>query len=185
MPNQATAVRSRDDIKDAIRSFTPAQWARLKAVANRFAFGYLDSSDLLQEAFVRALDTRNCPADIDVVMFLVGIMRSIVSGEAEKAKNHPMVVMSSVAPGEQDEPVEYPDPSPSVEQDFIDKENRRRVLALFDDDPDAQTILEGDMDGWTAEELRELTGLDKTAYDSKRKFIRRRLNKLDSEGWKP
>jgi RNA polymerase sigma-70 factor (ECF subfamily) len=41
------------------------------------------------------------------------------------------------------------------------------------------------MDGWSAEELRAYTGLDKTAYDSKRKLIRRRLNKAYSEGWKP
>lgn len=115
-------------------------------------------------------------------------MRSVVSGEAEKAKNRPTVVMSAVV-DEQGEPVDFPDPSPSVEEDLIDKENathiRRSVLALFDDDPDARVIVEGDMDGWSAEELRSYTGLDKTAYDSKRKLIRRRLNKAYPEGWKP
>lgn len=185
----AIAVLSRDEIQLAIRSLTPAQWARLKAVAKRFAFGRpIDPNDLLQEAFLRAIDSRQCPADVDVVMFLVGIIRSVVSGEAEKARNRPTVVMSAIV-DEQGEPVDYTDPSPNVEEDLIDKENamllRRSVLALFDDDPDARVIVEGDMDGWSADELRTYTGLDKTAYDSKRKLIRRRLNKAYPEGWKP
>lgn len=61
----------------------------------------------------------------------------------------------------------------------------RNVLALFDDDPDAQVIVEGDMDDWSAEELRAYTGLSQTAYDSKRRLIRRRLNKAYPGGWKP
>ena len=35
------------------------------------------------------------------------------------------------------------------------------------------------------DEVRELTGLDKTAYDSKRKLIRRRIDKKYPEGFKP
>lgn len=189
MANQVATVLSRDEVEMAIRSFTPAQWARLKAAAKRFAFGRpIDPNDLFQEAFVRALDSRQCPANVNVAMFLVGIMRSVVSGEAEKAKNRPTVVMSAVV-DEQGEPVEYPAPSSNVEEDLIDKEQaaliRHSVLALFDDDPDAQVIVEGAIEGWSAEELRAYTGLDKTAYDSKRKLIRRRLNKAYPEGWKP
>ena len=41
------------------------------------------------------------------------------------------------------------------------------------------------MEEMTAEEMRELTGLDKTGYDSKRKLIRRRIDKQYPEGWKP
>lgn len=185
----AVAVLSRDEIDLAIRSFTPAQWARLKFVAKRYAFGRpIDPDDLFQEAFARALDTRQCPADLDVLTFLIGTMRSIVSGEAQKAKKHPTVVMSAVV-DEQGEPVDYPDLSPSAENNLIDEENaalvRRNVLALFDDDPDAQVIVEGEMDGWSAEELRAYTGLSQTAYDSKRRLIRRRLNKAYPGGWKP
>ena len=53
----------------------------------------------------------------------------------------------------------------------------RDVLALFDDDPQAQDILEGTMEDMTMEELRELTGLSQTAYDSKRRLIRRRIDR--------
>lgn len=37
----------------------------------------------------------------------------------------------------------------------------------------------------TAEELRELTGLSLTAYNSKRRLIRRRIDNAFPQGWKP
>jgi hypothetical protein len=41
------------------------------------------------------------------------------------------------------------------------------------------------MEELTVDEMRELTGLDKIAYDSKRKLIRRRIDKQYPGGWKP
>ncbi len=160
----------------------------MKAVAKHFTFGRpIDPEDLLQEAFIRALDTRKCPVDVDVVKFLIGVMRSVLSGESEKAENQLTVVLSAVTTNDdQDEPVEFADPSPSIEEDLIDRQNaaniQRTILALFDDDPEARVIVEGDIAGWSAEDLRAYTGLDKTAYDSKRRLIRRRLNKADTRG---
>jgi RNA polymerase sigma-70 factor (ECF subfamily) len=61
---------------------------------------------------------------------------------------------------------------------------RRHVLSLFDDDPEARDIVEGTMEGLSPGELRELTGLDKTAYASKRRLIRRRIENAYPEGWK-
>jgi DNA-directed RNA polymerase specialized sigma24 family protein len=62
---------------------------------------------------------------------------------------------------------------------------RHAILDLFADDVVAQTIVEGDMEGMEAEEIRNLTGLDKTAYASARRLIRRRIDKAFPEGWKP
>ncbi len=51
------------------------------------------------------------------------------------------------------------------------------LLDLFEDDPTVQIILEGIMEGMEGEELRELTELDVTAYQSKCKLIRRRIDR--------
>jgi RNA polymerase sigma-70 factor (ECF subfamily) len=59
------------------------------------------------------------------------------------------------------------------------------IIALFEDDPIAKLVLEGVMEELTVDEMRELTGLDKIAYDSKRKLIRRRIDKQYPGGWKP
>lgn len=188
---RATAVRSRDEIAEAIRALTEAQWARLRRVSERFAWGRpIAPGDLLHEAFIRALeeDGRKCPADIDVVKFLIGAMRSIVHGEAEKAKKVKLVPVARHS-DQHDEGVDVEDPTPNAEAALIEEEAaaeiRREVLALFDDDRQARDLVEGIFAGFTAEELRELTGLDETGYASKRKLIRRRIDKKYPNGWRP
>ena len=60
---------------------------------------------------------------------------------------------------------------------------RACLVSLFEDDEIAQVILEGMMEGIDGEELRELTDLDETAYQSKRRLIRRRIVKRFPNGW--
>jgi DNA-directed RNA polymerase specialized sigma24 family protein len=185
---QVPAFRSRDEIATAIRSFTPADLARLKMVARKYAFGRpIEPDDLLHEAYARALDSRMCPAHVSVVKFLAETMRSIAHGEAEKVENR-----ATFVPIDGDEASAVPDPGDDAEARLITTEWMERcikvhaeIVALFDDDPIAKLVLEGAMDELTAEEVRDLTGLDKTAYDSKRKLIRRRINKQYPEGREP
>lgn len=177
----AVASRSRDEIADAIRGLTPAQWARLKKVAHRLTFGRpVEPEDLLQMAYASALDGRTCPANVDVVRFLAEAMRSIADGEVDKARRRVVLVPVPKTGENEDEEVEFPDDRPTVEERRISDENvaemRGAILALFNDDPTAQDLVEGVMAEMTAEELRELTGLDQKAYDSKRRLIRRRID---------
>jgi hypothetical protein len=53
-----------------------------------------------------------------------------------------------------------------------------KVIALFDDDPVAQKVVIGMMEGARGQELQDLSGLGKTEYESKRTKIRRRVEKL-------
>lgn len=189
---QIAATRSRDEIAAAIQSFTTADLTRLRMVANKYASGRpIEPNDLLQEAYVRALDSRTCPAHVDVVKFLAEAMRSIAHGEAEKVEHKAVLIPISNTGGPVDEAYSIRDEADDAEAQMITAQQTGRyiaiyvaILALFDDDPIAQLVLEGIMEGMTAEEMRELTGLDKTAYDSKRKLIRRRIDKLYPEGWK-
>lgn len=187
---QAAAHLSRDEIADAIRSFTPAAWLRLKRVAARYArLRRVGEDDLLQEALTRALETRSCPGHVDVVRFIAEAIRSIAFDTAAKVENK-VVLIAVAKTGDRDsEALTVADPVPSAETRMIDAEEeaifRKAVLSQFDDDPVAGDIVEGTIEGMCAEELRELTGLDKTGYASKRRLIRRRLDKAFPEGWKP
>ena len=190
---QIAAIRSRDEIAAAIRSLTSADLARLKMVARKYAFGRpIEPDDLLQEAYMRALDSRACPAHVDVVKFLAESMRSIAHGEAEKVAHKVTLVVIANTGGSDDEAFAVPDKADDAEARMIAVEQAERciavhaaIVALFDDDPIAQAVLEGMMEEMSAEEIRELTGLDRTAYDSKRKLIRRRIDKQYPDGWKP
>jgi DNA-directed RNA polymerase specialized sigma24 family protein len=183
------ATRSREEVASAIRTFSPADWARLRMVARKYAAGRpIEADDLLQEAMVRAVDSRVCPADVDVVRFLAEAMRSIAHGEREKAENK-LVLVSVPKSGEPTaEALAVPDPAPNAVALMISEEDAARIrgaiLTLFDDDPQARDIVEGTMEEMSAEELRELTGLSLTAYNSKRRLIRRRIDNAFPQGWK-
>jgi DNA-directed RNA polymerase specialized sigma24 family protein len=187
------AFRSRDGIAAAIRSFTPADLARLRMVARRYSFRRpIEPDELLQEAYLRALDSRACPAHVDVVKFLAEAMRSIAHGEAEKVEHKATFVSIAATDGSEDQACSVPDEADDAETKIIAAQRAERsvavhatIVALFDDDPTAKLVLEGMMEEMTVEEVRELTGLDKTGYDSKRKLIRRRIDKEYPEGFKP
>jgi len=182
-------ARSRGEIADAIRSLTPAQCLRLKKVANVYSyFGRLmEADELLQEAFRRALDgARNCPVDVDIVRFLVKVMQSIANSEYKGAKRRPRSV-PLLAPGEPDtREVDPEDPTPNAEERLAadgdsNDDRKEKIIDLFADDTEAQVIVEGMMEGVRGEDLRALTDLDPMAYQSKRRLIRRRIEKLIKE----
>ena len=54
----------------------------------------------------------------------------------------------------------------------------KRIMTHFDDDPIAQKMLMGMADGIIGEDLRQAISLSPTEYESKRKKIRRRIEKL-------
>lgn len=187
----------------AIRDLSDADWIRLRQVATIYARNpVIEPDDLLQEAFHRALDgRRKCPVRVDLVRFLAEAMRSIADGELERSgarrrsndedearKREVAPRLVPIANHGGDEPaVDPPDPGLDPEQRAVSGQEaaamRACLVSLFEDDEIAQVILEGMMEGIDGEELRELTDLDKTAYQSKRRLIRRRIVKRFPKGW--
>ncbi len=186
----ATTHLSTAEITDAIRALSPTDLVRLRTIARMLArFSNIAADDLAQEACFRAMaGARECPHHIALLPFLVGIMRSIVSDAAKARKRHPEAQLEVLmAAGK-----EWSDNTMTTEEQLIASEDekalveratatRRQVLGLFDDDLVAQTIAEGILDGLEGEELRSLTELDKTAFASKRRLIRRRIAKAFPE----
>ena len=139
---------------------------------------------------VRAIDSRACPAHVDVVRFLAEAMRSIAHGESEKAEYKVLLVpVAKASESVPDEALTVHEPAPLAEARMISEEEaagiRKAILALFDDDQQARDIVEGTMEEMAADELRELTGLSLTAYNSKRRLIRRRIDSAFPQGWSP
>jgi len=142
----------------------------------------IGGDDLLQEAFRRALDgERKCPISIDAVRFLAEAMRSIADGELKKTQRQPVLVPLP-GPGDAETAIAEPADPRSTAEELIGGEQeadrlRSEILSLFNDDQIAQIIVEGIMEDIEGEELRSLTSLDKTQFDSKRRLIRRRISK--------
>ena len=141
---------------------------------------------------MRAVDGRSCPDHVDVVKFVRGIMRSVAHGESEKLENKVDLVSIDHTGVGTDAACQVADEADDAETQLIAaeraaacKQMHAEIIGLFKDDEIAMLILEGMTDELSVEEMLELTGLDRTAYQSKRKFIRRTIDKHFPNGWKP
>jgi hypothetical protein len=67
------------------------------------------------------------------------------------------------------------------ERTLLDRNHAMKIIKALDDDPIAQKILVAIMEGARGEELLKRSGLSPTDYESKRKKIRRRIEKLEAE----
>jgi hypothetical protein len=135
-----------------------------------------------RRAFAEPLDGRKCPVSVDMVRFLAEAMRSIRDGELKRAKRRPVLVSPPPPEGAQEQ--DAIDSAPNAEErlaaadeDGARERKRQQVIGLFADDLAAQVIVEGMLEGTRGEDLRALTDLDPTAYQSKRRLIRRRIEK--------
>jgi len=186
------ATLSPEEIAAAIEAMPSAGWVKLHNIARAYCRKRPhEAADLLQEAFTRALaGTRHCPRDVDMVYFMSEAMRSIASDKAKSRRRKPELKFGELAPVlDEDEELEFdpPDKGPTAEDQLSSFEEVKKIkgaiLGLFADDEIAQIISEGMMDNIDGEELRSLTGLDNTAFNSKRRLVRRRIEKAFPKGW--
>ena len=163
-PESPAETYTAAEIREAVKTLTAQHKTALvklaKAYAMKTSFGH---EDLLHEAYMRVLGgRREWPRSVAVVPFLAGVMKSIAWDWRRRDE--------SVEVGD----VGYEDQTAAARIDL------QKVIVLFDDDPIAQkmVILSALLDGARGEELRELSGLNKTQYESKRAKIRRRIEKV-------
>jgi DNA-directed RNA polymerase specialized sigma24 family protein len=163
-PEPAAATLSLAEVGEAVRSLSVADKTALMKIARLYAKKTpYDHEDLLQEALCRVLGgTRAWPRNVQALAFLWGVVRSI----AWEWKKEIL-----------DKEPDGADPQ-REERRAIAGLDAVKIIALFDDDPVAQTIVRGMMEGARGQELQEMSGLDKTDYESKRTKIRRRVEKL-------
>lgn len=184
----AVAYLSTANIEAALQALPEAGWIRLHKIASLLARTYpVEAEDLLHEACCRALDgRRRCPSNVDLFRFFAEAMRSISSDALKAEKRHPTLYLVSDTDSEENA-YDPPDEQPNAEEVLVTAQEvsriKQAIIFLFEDDPVAQIMVEGKMEGMDGEELRALTDLDMTAFASKQKLIRRRINKAFPEGW--
>jgi DNA-directed RNA polymerase specialized sigma24 family protein len=177
---------SPEEMHDAISSLSDADRIRLIKISQLFSqVGGYAPNDLRQEAYARALTGRRpCPRRLNVVFYLGQVMRSLASTHARSAAGAP-AFESLVAEDGTD--FNTRDGTPNAEEAIMHTQEmarmRQALIELFASDLEARTIVEGDMEGIKGEELRELVGLDAKDFASKRKSIRRTIEKAYPRGW--
>lgn len=160
----SAAVLSQAEAATALQSLTDGDKTALMKIARVYAkktpYGH---EDLFQEALCRVLSgARAWPRHLTALAFLVGVLRSIAWE------------WKSAAAGDMPEAVDLGTGEGGANASI----DAGKIIALFADDPLAQKIVVGMMEGARGRELQELSGLNKTDYESKRTKIRRRVEKL-------
>jgi len=166
----------------ALKLVTEMDLLRLKAIARLHARGLppdVGWDDLLQEAITRVLvGSRKVPEDVPMVAFIAGIMRSLRTEHWRRHARgfgHERVLLDHTAGEPERDIVELRDPSPTPERALAAEQELAAIARLFADDPVALRILACLGEGMSAEQIRVVTGLSKTDYDSARKRMRRAL----------
>ena len=168
-----------EEVRDLIGSLDAADMTRLVKIAAFRSFGArMESDDILQKALVSVLQGgRKMPRHIDIIKFLDGVIQSVASTERRSISRHPE--------NDLDEGVDM-GRGYTIGQDPISwlllNEQVANVKDIFQDDSVAQILLEGMIEGLDGKELRQLTELDTTEFSTKRRLIRRRLEKMKEDG---
>jgi DNA-directed RNA polymerase specialized sigma24 family protein len=161
---------SRAEIDNAIKSLTGGEKAAIVKIAKYFEWSLFEATELIQEAYLRILDgRRKWPRGLSAPAFFYWVMRGIAGEWAKKRKRE----VPNEAIDIEDEGAE--------ERGILAKFDVMKIIALFDDDPIAKKIVVAEMDGARGEELLKLSGLSLVEYETKRRKIRRRIDRLKAE----
>lgn len=168
---------SRAEIDNAIKSLTAGEKAAIVRIAKYFERDF-EARDLIQEAYLRILDgRREWPRGLSAPTFFYGVIRSVASEWTKKRKKEVPIEAIDIEDKQQ-----AAERGRAAERGILAKFDVMRIIALFEDDPIAKEIVIAEMDGARGEELLKLSGLSLTEYESKRRKIRRRIDKLEAEG---
>lgn len=167
----------------ALKLITRMDFLRLKSIARVHARGLppdVTWDDLLQEAFTRVIGgTRRKPAGLSMVAFLAGIMRSLRSAHAQRARGGPASTQTLRIDHEHDlsPHAALRDPGADLERSLIAREQLDSIERLFANDSVVREIIAGLAQGGSPTQIRSALKLSKTDYDTARKRLRRTLLK--------
>jgi hypothetical protein len=182
-------VLSVTEITDGIRNLSDADKYRFKRASQYWgSAGARPPADLRHEAVRRAIDgSRKCPRRLPIVVFLIGVMRSIACADRRALQRARRATIPSDAPDCQTI-LDGIDPRISPEEQMLRNEEmiemKARVFALFEGDAVARDLVEGRFIGMEGKELQELVGLSDKDFATKSRFVRRRIDKAFPDGWK-
>ena len=171
---------SLEEMRKAVGALSKGEMLNLYGMSSDIAIRYkLDPRDLLNEAFVRALDgRRKCPKNVNIVAFLFWTMKSIVSSKAKSNKKHPHISATSQADNgeEKDDFLFRDDRSP--ESATISADILNRLVHACEENENAYFVVEALLEDQSRDDILELLDGDVKKLNSARRYIRRKYNEL-------
>ena len=176
------------EVRDAIEALYEEDHAKLMKIAYmraRACFEQITENlveNLLHEALTKALDgQRKCPADTDFTAFLSNVMRSVASNWRKGRERHRTEQLPEDEEAEErlflgTGRIESP------EEGWMWRDELKRVLALFADDPVAHRVVILRSKGYRGTELGGAVGISPRELATVQRRIRRRWERPQTEG---
>jgi hypothetical protein len=202
--SKSEKVATVDEVTEAIGKLRPEDWAKLAAFAdNRARFMSLygaavDGGDVMQRAIVELLETRRTwnPKKATFVGVLFGAMKSIASNnEAKSLRNGYSVSDSQLAGGVDEEdqgqtPLELAADTrlnAELQMQAMEGETEARlfvagIYGFFESDAEAQLVMNGWLEGKSGPDIMADLSIDRRAYETISKRIRRKSTARWSKG---
>jgi hypothetical protein len=183
-----------EQIEQALQALTDADWMKLRSFASSqlWKTGIDDRDELLNETIRRLADgDRNWPINVPFVPFLMNAMRSVADGLRGLKSQTSVSLASSLADPEDcfdDDPMDRFASEAATPEDILIAEAARKdaagalakINAHFSDDEEVGWILMGIEDETKPEDVREMSGMSLTQYETGRKRLRRGIARLFS-----
>ena len=189
-----------DEIVEAIQDIIDSSDKRLilyriaQHACSSYRLHAVDPEEIVSQTIVEVFSgQRKCPRSMDPWVFIKRNLRWVCRDQLrlrlrqDKLKKHAQsnqmenlgVQRSSSAEGgiTGAQKLGARSSHPGADQRLIALEMILEILSLFDDDPVAQNLALKSSLGYEGEDLRTLLGLDEKAFASKRRLVRRRIEK--------
>lgn len=197
-PDRAYATA--EEIGEAVESLTEAELGRIHRAAQYALFGteYTNPLELLGEAVQRTLEGvgvkegRHWPKNVHFVAYIIRTMQSIADGSSDSIIQSRTAHLETLAGRDGDAELALAQEgfsSPDVVEQALEVEETTErqaraaadaalIEAHFANDEEIQFLIMGDKDGMKPDEIRAVSGMDQTTYDTARRRFRRGLNTL-------
>ena len=197
-PDRAYATA--EEIGEAVENLTEAELGRIHRAAQYALFGteYTDPLELLGEAVQRTLEGvgvtegRHWPKGVHFVAYIIRTMQSIADGSSESITQSRTAHLETMAGRNGDADLALAQEgfaSPDVVEQAVEIEETEErqacaaadsalIEAYFANDDEIQFLIMGDKEDMKPQDLRAISGMDQTAYDTARRRFRRGLNTL-------
>lgn len=194
------AYATAEEICEAVERLTEAELGRIHRAAQYALFGteYSNPLELLSEAVQRTLegvgvkDGRHWPKNVHFVAYIIKTMQSIAEGSSSSITKSRTEYLETMAGHDGDAELALAQEgfsSPDVIEQALEIEetverqaraaaDAALIEAHFANDEEIQFLIMGDKDGMKPSEIRAVSGMDQTTYDTARRRFRRGLNTL-------
>lgn len=168
-----------NEFREQVSRLSETEWIKLGMSADYLTRGLsIDGDEVLGEALCRVLEgSRICPASLPIIVFLYGVMRSLVHDHLKKRNRDPLHNSANVDD-------DIPENSlltkslDTPEELLIAQQTLDAIEEAFSEDDVAQMIFMGKEDDYSPQEIQALLDLTITEYNSALRAIRRKINKL-------